>query len=160
MNTEEQELTTDEIANLAISESLTFTVDSDRLAHGNWCHHADKTIGEGDISASYSADRIATAQSIRKPFRWRGSDWVCVGTTFHHSVPSAKAYRVVHPQRFQGDPTSYREKSRDGDAARADPNGFYHGMTVTHAGQTLVLCGPPAIFIPGQSAQLDLFASE
>jgi hypothetical protein len=161
MNTEKQDITTDEIPYVATQESRIFTVDSARLAHGNWCHQADKTIGQGDISASYSADRIAMTASIRKPFRWQGSDWVCVSSsTFRHGVSSANAYRVVHPQQFQGDPTSYREKTRDGDAARADPNGFYHGMTVTHAGQTLVLCGPPAIFIPGQSAQLDLFASE
>jgi hypothetical protein len=75
-----------------------------------------------------------------------------------NGVPSTEAYRLVHPQQFQGDPTGYREKTRDGDAARADPNDFYHGMTVTHAGQTLVLCGPPAMFVPGRSQQLDLFA--
>jgi hypothetical protein len=98
--------------------------------------------------------------SIRKPFRWQNSDWVCIGKSFRGGANSAEAYRVVHPEQFQGNSTTYREKNRDGDAARADPNGFYHGMTVTHAGQTMVLCGPPAIFIPGQTAQLDLFASK
>jgi hypothetical protein len=160
MNIDRPDITTNEIPHESTPELQMFTVDSARLEYGTWCHQADKTIGEGDISASYSADRIADAQSIRKPFRWQGSDWVCVGKSFRGGVNSAEAYRLVHPQQFQGEPTSYREETRDGDAARADPNGFYHGMTVTHAGQTLVLCGPPAIFIPGQSAQLDLFASD
>lgn len=83
-----------------------------------------------------------------------------MGKTFRQGGPSAEAYRLVHPQQFQGDPTGYRERTRDGDAACADSNGFYHGMTVTYSGQTMVLCGPPAIFFPGQSAQLDLFASD
>ncbi len=160
MNIDRPDTPTNEIPRVARAESQIFTVDSARLVHGNWRHQADKTIGEGDISASYCADRIAMTGSIRKPFRWQGSDWVCVGTSFRHGVPSAEAYRLVHPQRFKGDPTSYREKTRDADAARADPSGFYHGMTVTHAGQTMVLCGPPAIFIPGQTAQLDLFGSD
>jgi hypothetical protein len=160
MNTEKQDITTNEIPHVATPESQIFTVDSARLEYGTWCHQADKTVGEGDIAASYCADRIAMTGSIRKPFRWQGSDWVCVGKSFRGGVNSAEAYRLVHPQQLQGDSTTYREKTRDGDAARADPNGFYHGMTVTHAGQTMVLCGPPAIFIPGQSAQLDLFASD
>ena len=160
MKIDRPDITANEIPHVARAESQIFTVDSARLAHGNWCHRADKTVGEGDISASYSADRIAMGQSIRKPFRWQGADWVCVSSSFYHGVFSANAYRVVHPQQFQGNPTSYREKTRDGDAARADSNGFYHGMTVTHAGQTMVLCGPPAIFIPGQTAQLDLFGSD
>jgi hypothetical protein len=159
MNIEKQDIP-DEIPHEVTPKLQIFTVDSSRLGHGSWCHHADKTIGEGDISASYSADRIAMTESIRKPFRWQGSDWVCVGKTFRHRVPSAEAYRLTHPQQLQGDPTTYREKTRDGDAARADPNGFYHGMAVTHAGQAMVLCGPPAIFIPGQPAQLDLFSGE
>ena len=160
MNIEEQVVPTDKVANAATPQPQIFTVDSARLEYGTWCHQADKTMGEGDISASYCADRIAMTESIRKPFRWQGPEWVCVGKSFRGGVNSAEAYRLVHPQQLQGDPTSYREKTRDGDAARADPNGFYHGMAVTHAGQTMVLCGPPAIFIPGQSAQLDLFASE
>ena len=52
---------------------------------------------------------------------------------------------------------SYGEKTADADAARADPNGFYHGMSVKHAGQILVLCGPPVTFVPGETEQLALF---
>ena len=32
---------------------------------------------------------------------------------------------------------TYAQRLADGDAARSDPNGFYHGMTVTHAGAHL-----------------------
>jgi hypothetical protein len=63
----------------------------------------------------------------------------------------------MDPQVFEGIPCTYQDKTRDGDSARADPNGFYHGMTVLHAGQTFVLCGPAARFEPGQTAQLCLF---
>jgi hypothetical protein len=138
-------------------DSLTFAIDPARLAPGAWCHRAEKTIGEGDVAASYSGDRIGMDQPVRKPFEWRGSLWVCVGMSHRGEIHSAEAYRLVHPQRFNGEPTTYREKTRGGDAARADPNGFYHGMTVKHAGQTLVLSGPPATFLQGQTQQLDLF---
>jgi hypothetical protein len=149
----------DVIAKPDVRESLTFTVDAARLAPGDWSHGGDEAKGEGDISASYSADRIAMGQSIRKPFRWQGSDWTCVSKSGCDGVQSAQAYRLVHLTQFPGTPTSYGEKTRDGDAARADPNGFYHGMTITHAAQQLVLSGPPATFLAGQRQQLDLFAS-
>ena len=139
------------------SELITYAVDPARLAHGAWCHTRDKTIGEGDIAASYSADRIGMDQPIRKPFEWQGSIWVCVGSGPYNGVPSFKAYRLVHPGLFAGTPTTYREKTRDCDAARADPNGFYHGMTVRHTGEAMVLCGPPALFIAGEKQQLSLF---
>ncbi len=106
--------------------------------------------------ASYSAERIGMDQPIRKPFEWRGALWVCVGTS-HRGAPAAECYRLAHPHNFAGTPTTYAEKTRDGDAARADPLGFYHGMRVRCAGQTLILHGPPARFIPGQRAQLSLF---
>lgn len=54
-------------------------------------------------------------------------------------------------------PLSYGEKTADGDAARNDPNGFYHGMLVTWRGMPMVLCGPPVVFVPGEAAQLDMF---
>ena len=140
------------------SDSPTFAIDPARLAPGAWRHDVEKTIGQGDVAASYSGDRIGMDQPIRKSFEWQGSLWVCVGMSHRGEIHSAEAYRLVHPQRFNGEPTTYREKTRDGDAARADPKGFYHGMTVKHAGQKLVMEGPPATFIQGQIAQLDLFA--
>jgi hypothetical protein len=161
MNTEKQdvqvEVANNTVAAPEVADALTFEVDAARLAPGDWSHGGDQAMGEGDIAASYSADRIAMGQSIRKPFRWQGCDWTCVSMSGRDGVQSAQAYRLVHVTRFPGTPTSYGEKTRDGDAARADPSGFYHGVTITHAAQRLVLFGPPAIFLAGQRQQLDLF---
>jgi len=133
-------------------------IDPARLASGQWCHRANKTLGQGDISASYSADRIGMGQPVRKPFEWKGGLWVCVGNgRYNGGVFSAKAYQLVHPQMFDGEPVTYATRVRDGDAARADANGFYHGMKVKHVGAEFVLCGPPITFVPGQSEQLSLF---
>lgn len=97
------------------------------------------------------------AQPVRKPFSWEGEQWVCVSFRYAGDEVFAKAYWLVPVPAFDGEPVSYAAKTADGDAARADPNGFYHGMTVTHAGQDCVLCGPPLVFIPGETAQLSLF---
>jgi hypothetical protein len=133
-------------------------IDPARLASGQWCHRAQKTLGQGDISASYSADRIGMSQPVRKPFEWKGGIWVCVSTRHHGGGEvSAEAYRLVPPQMFDGEPLTYAARVADGDAARADVNGFYHGMKVKHAGGEFVLCGPPVTFVPGQSEQLSLF---
>jgi hypothetical protein len=138
------------------TQRLTFLVDPDRLNSGQWCHKANKTVGEGDIAASYSADRIGMNKPIRDTFPWQRSTWVCIAMRYRDGI-SAEAYRLTDPRAFEGTPRGYAEKTSDGDEARADPNGFYHGMTVTHAGRTFVLCGPSAHFEPGQVAQLSLF---
>lgn len=138
-------------------EIETFAVDPTRLGSGAWCHRSQKTIGQGDIAASYSAERIGMNQPVRKPFNWKGSLWVCVSMTFLSGSRSAEAYRLTRKELFNGTPVTYADKTADADAARADPNGFYHGMTVRHGGQTFVLCGPPATLVPGASEQLDLF---
>lgn len=133
-------------------------VDPARLASGSWCHRAQKTLGEGDISASYNADRIAMDKPLRKPFQWRGASWISVGNGNCRGQPaSSEAYRFAHPSTFSGTPVTYAAKVRDADAARADPNGFYHGMTVKHAGTIFVLCGPPVLFVAGKTEQLSLF---
>jgi hypothetical protein len=135
---------------------VTCPVNPARFRWGAWCHRSEKTIGEGDIVASYSADRIGMSQPIRKPFEWRGSLWVCV--SLGHS--DAEAYRLTHPQAFKGEPVSYSDKTCDAEAARQDPDGFYHGMTVKHGGRTFVLSGPPALLVPGESGQMDLFGAQ
>ena len=132
-------------------------VDPARLAPGQWCHRREKTLGEGDIHASYSADRIGMGQPVRKPFLWEGKPWVCTGMSWLKGAVSAEAYRLAHPAVFDGTPVSYGQKTADSDAARADPMGFYHGMTVRHGGASFVLCGPPLILVPGQAEQLSLF---
>lgn len=134
----------------------TETVEPARLAPGQWCHRREKTVGEGDIHASYSADRIGMAQPVRKPFFWKGAPWVCVSFRYAGDEVFAECYRLVARSAFEGEPVSYAAKTADGEAARADPHGFYHGMAVRHAGQDCVLCGPPLVFIPGVAAQLSL----
>lgn len=129
------------------------TVEPSRLACGAWCHVSEKQIGEGDIRASYSADRIGMGQPIRKPFRYAGELWVCVGT----GPSGAQAYRLVHPSVFGGTACSYHDRCRAGDRARGDLAGFYDGITVRHAGRELVVAGPPVTFVAGEEAQLTLF---
>lgn len=129
------------------------TVEPSRLAFGAWCHASEKQIGEGDIRASYSADRIGMGQPIRKPFRYGGELWVCVGT----GPSGAEAYRLVHTSVYRGTARSYHERCSDGDRARGDEAGFYDGITVRHAGREFVMAGPPATFVAGEEAQLSLF---
>lgn len=135
----------------------TIAVDPSRLAYGAWCHRADKQVGEGDIRAAYSADRIGYGQPVRRPFRHGGKDYVTTGTGGMRDDISASAYRIVTVRHFAGTPRSYRETVLDGDAARRNPLGFYHGMGVTHAGKPHVLVGPEVVFVAGQERQLALF---
>ena len=126
-------------------------VDPGRLSSGRWCHSRDRMVGEGDISASYSADRIGMSQPLRKPFRFEGAIWTSVGS----SRDGVRAYRLVHRAAFDGQAFSYNE--RCGEQGRQDPNGFYHGMFVRHGGNAMVLCGPPLTFVEGEREQLSLF---
>ncbi len=128
-----------------------FAVNAERLAWGIDCDSPD-----GDIRASYSADRIGMGKPIRRAFTFRASTWVCVRFSVGPTV-TAKAYRLIPIEHFDGQATTYPDKTHDAEAARNDPLGFYHGMTVQHRGQGIVLCGPPAMFVPRVTAQLDLF---
>lgn len=138
------------------NELSTYQVEPSRLSTGSWSHELDRWIGQGDIHASYSADRIGMGQPVRTPFIHLGCRWICVS---FGPGPVAHAYRLVLPTAFDGTPTTYAEKVRPsgGDDARSDPLGFYHGMTVRSAGRDLVLCGPSARFVLGQESQLSLF---
>jgi hypothetical protein len=67
-----------------------------------------------------------------------------------------EAYRIVPAKMFTGTTSTYREKTaraEDADAARNDPNGFYHGMTIRHGSESFVLCGPPIRFTAEASAE-------
>lgn len=132
-------------------------VDPARLEFGRWCHRTERTVAQGDINGSYSADRIGMGQPVRKPFTWRGAQWVCTGMEWRDGIASAEAYRLVDPWIFDGELVSYATKVANAEAARADPNGFYHGMAVKHAGVILVLSGPPVTFVEGEVEQPALF---
>ncbi len=133
-------------------ETERYEVDPERLASGSWSMEFNKYVGEGDISASYSADRIGTNGSLRQPFVFKGELWVCIG----RSMEAAHAYRLVP---LEDEPReTYADKTSDGGAAgRASPLGFYHGMAVSYGSDWFMLIGPPATFTPGTVAQPGLF---
>ena len=133
-------------------------VDPARLAPGRWCHEREIEVGEGDIAGSYSADRIAMHNTVKKPFRWNGALYVSTGSFGPADRLIHEAYRLVDAAVFRGEATTYPEKTRDAESARKDPLGFYHGMAVRQGGRQWVMCGPPVAFKAGPSPQADLFA--
>lgn len=136
-------------------------VDPARLESGTWCHERDRQVGEGDIAASYSADKIALEGRVRSPFTYRNTLWVCTGMVSHSNSRAATAYQLMPARFFDGTPISYHENAMLGDEARNRPEGFYHGMAVLHGKQDCVLIGPGAIFVQSQKCrapeQTDLF---
>lgn len=131
----------------------TFLVDPARLEFGSWCHARDKQIGQGDISASYSADKIALEGRVRSPFKWQNVLWVSVGSAWPVDKSGIEAYRLLPARFFDGTPISYHDNAMLGDKARKRPEGFYHGMAVHHGKQECVLVGPKAIFLPSKEAE-------
>ncbi len=136
--------------------------------------HAVKTsrlqFDSGDISESYSADRIACGQPVRKPFQYDGDLWICTSITGSGLTVSGntehEAYRLIPERMFSGTPTTYAARTGSfemAETARNDPEGFYHGVTVKHGRETFALRGPPLRFIAEDVAkapeplQLDLF---
>src|ERR1019366_7701739 len=114
-------------------------------------HAARLEYERGDITESYRADRIMEGKPLRAPFEFSGSLWVCVSisgkgltVTGEHEL---KAYRLLPAQMFKGTPTTYSAKVADAEAARNDPNGFYHSVSVRHAGKVWIMSGPPTVFV-------------
>lgn len=81
-----------------------YRADPSRLASGTLCHTRDRQIGEGDISASYSADKIGMEGKVRKPFAWQNVLWVCTGMHSHGDIRAAEGYRLVPERFFSGEP--------------------------------------------------------
>ncbi len=106
----------------------------------------------GDISNSYSADVIDNGR-VRKPFRYNGQFYTTTSTItemYPRSIRQAEAYRLLLTTLFDGQITDIHTKidHDNGRAARSDPNGFYHGIAITHQGRQYVLAGPPLTFLP------------
>ena len=106
----------------------------------------------GDITNSYSADLINNGR-IRKPFRYNGQLYTTTSTIsgiYPDSIRQAQAYRLVLATLFEDQITDFRRKldHNNGGSARSDPNGFYHGIRVTHQSRQYVLAGPPLTFRP------------
>lgn len=121
----------------------------------------------GDINESYSADRIASNEPVRRPFKHDGALWVCTSITGSALTasggPEHEAYRLVPKRMFSGPSSTYSEKTgtaESSDAARNDPNGFYHGMKVQFAAAAFVLCGPPLRFVAAERPEADHSESE
>src|SRR3546814_14912108 len=108
-------------------------VEQSRRAYGVWCQASKNQIGEGDIRASYSADRIGIGQPIRNPLRYAGELWVCVGT----SPSGAEAYRLVHPSLYGRAAGPYHDRSFDGDLRDGGQAGFFEGIIVRNAGRSV-----------------------
>lgn len=128
-------------------------VNPARLACGTYDHEKNDYVNEGDIPASYSGDRIALGQPVRKPFRLGRELWLTIALSNH----GASAYRLCPMRVFNGTPTTYRDKSGTAEcveAARNDPDGFYHRMTVKHGGEEFVLCGPEVQFVASQQEEI------
>jgi hypothetical protein len=139
----------DDAANeTSAEERATCAVNAARLQHD-----------AGDIDASYSADRIASGQPVRKPFQHDGALWICTSITGSGLTVSGstehEAYRLLPERLFGGTPTTYATRISTGElaeAARNDPNGFYHGVAVKYGREPFLLCGPPLTFIPEEVA--------
>jgi hypothetical protein len=135
-----------------MTDRTTYAVDPARLEYGVWNHDRNKDEGEGDIRGAYSADTIATSGHVRKPFKHEGALWTVTSTQSKGRAYEAEAYRLLQAFKFAGKQTTYREKTLDSEAARNDPDGFYHGIKVNFAKHEMVLCGPPARFVADQAA--------
>ena len=133
-------------------------------------HPSRLQYDSGDITESYSADRIASGQPVRKPFQHDGVLWICTSITGSGLTVSGntehEAYRLIPERMFSGTPTTYGARTGTfemAEMARNDPEGFYHGVAVKHGRETFVLCGPPLRFVADEVArapeplQLDLF---
>jgi len=132
------------------TKRITIPVNPARLAWGRYDHNRSRDIGEGDIHASYSADMIASAGKIRKAFRWQAQLMVTVSLSGRGGIEQAEAYQLIPLKVFSGTPMSYAEKigtAENAEAARNDPNGFYHGMQVKQGQETFILSGPPVVFV-------------
>jgi len=133
-----------------------YEVDPARLESGSWCNRRSKTIGEGDIRKSYSADMIGNAGKIRTPFHHAGLLWVSGGVGMNKAT---SAYSLVHPSKFRGETMLHKEWTAavSRSPSRAGPLGFYHGLQVNSGKKQLIMQGPAASFVAGEIDQLVLF---
>src|SRR3984957_5350480 len=145
---------TEPAENFGETKRITIPVNPARLAWGKYEHRRSRDTGEGDIHASYSADTIASAGKIRKSFRWQAQLMVTVSLSRRDGIEQAEAYQLIPLKAFSGTTMSYAEKigtAENAEAARNDPNGFYHGMTVKQGQEVFVLSGPPVVFVADES---------
>lgn len=93
---------------------------------------------------------MASAGKIRKAFRWQAQSMVTVSFFRQSDLEQAEAFQLIPLRAIIGTPITCAEKIGTvdrADAARNDPRGFYHGMTVKQGRKTFVLVGPPVVFV-------------
>lgn len=98
---------------------------------------------------SYSGDVISKKRTIRAPFSLNGELLCCVGAEGvgnGRDVVNLEAYRVIPRRDFAGRTWDYNSRALQGDKARNDRKGFYHGVRVKWGGRDFVLCGPEKLF--------------
>ena len=81
---------------------------------------------------------------------------VAVSLSRREGIEQAEAYQLIPLKAFRGTATTYAEKTgtaENAEAARNDPNGFYHGMTVQQGRETFVLFGPPVVFVAEETPE-------
>lgn len=113
--------------------------DPKRFSSGHWNSELSKQIGEGDISKSYSADKIAEG-TVRSPFKWKDGLRISIGAVYEAGCEGknkVETFRLVPIEHFDGEPFSYAEatKSRGGKGAKP----FYDGMKVKRGKSEFVL---------------------
>ena len=120
----------------------------------------EKSLLDGKIGDSYSADLIAMAEGhkskVRKPFNFKGQLWVSTGDmgTGREGVKEAECYRIVPRSAYTG-ATKVYWPAEEGqyEEWRNDPNGFYHGMLVWRGKEQWVLVGPETLFMAAKQAK-------
>jgi len=105
-----------------------------------------------EMGESYSGDRIAEHQPVRKPFKYDGKFYIGVGGFSAKGHGEEEAYQLVSKSEFTGEVRTYsvpagREYGEYYESLRNDPMGFYHGMLVRRGSTEGVLVGPQLLFI-------------
>lgn len=111
----------------------------------------DCEAAEPAIVDSHSCSSLCSSGKIRQPFRFRGADWICTGSSHLGPESEFDCYRVVEPAAFSGpnEPKPYGEHDFHRDELRGR-FGPYHGMKAQLGRRAIVLEGPPIVFINGR----------
>lgn len=133
-----------------------YAVNPDRFRDAVWSN-GRLLQKAGDIDISYSADRIGMGRSIATPFLFRDRAWVCVGLYGEGRDRRAVAYQLVLPEVLGEECIEYETRAQGAHGDAPHQLGYYHGVLVRHQGRAFALAGPPAVFMPSDRHQQELF---
>ncbi len=99
---------------------------------------------------SYSADKIATAGAIKKPFEFNGKKFICTAGTSSgiDGQISVEAYEVVPESEWAAETITYSQTDRNA------PLGSYHSLQVKQGKDYFVLVGPKIEFKRKESQEV------